>query len=38
MENAGSRYNIIVLNLFWVTLVTFLHEQIGISELHCTTV
>lgn len=38
MENAGSRYNIIMLNLLWVTQVTFLHKQNGISELHCTTV
>lgn len=38
MENAGSCYNIIMLNLSWVTQLTFLHEQNGISELHCTTV
>lgn len=37
MENAGSCYNIIMLNLSWVTQLTFLHEQNGISELHCTT-
>lgn len=32
MENSGSLYKIITLNLLWVTEVTFLQEQNASSE------